>query len=195
MVTKKMSLQSRIEHLKRIKPCYLKANKNEKAKILDEFCQNAGYNRKYAIRRLAPQNEIDPPKVINRKRKCTYTNEDIYYLSKIWEIMDYPCGQRLAPILSEIIDILIYHKELIIPRITIEKLKNISSDTIDKRLKPYKTKLRRKINSTAKPGSLVKKQIPIRVISWDETRIGCCELDLVAHCGDNAAGDFINSQL
>jgi len=193
MVTNKMSLQSRIEYLKRIKPRYLKANKNERTKILDEFCQNTGYNRKYAIRRLAPQNEINPPKVINRKRKCFYTNEDIYYLSKIWEIMDYPCGQRLAPVLPEIIDILIYHREIDIPQTIAAKLKNISPDTIDKRLKPYKIKLRRKINSTTKPGSLVKKQIPIRVVSWNETRIGCCELDLVAHCGDNAAGDFINS--
>lgn len=193
MVTTKMSLHSRIEYLKKVKPRYLKVNKNEKNKILDEFCQNTGYNRKYAIRRLAPRNEINPPKVINRKRGCYYTNEDIYWLSRVWEIMDYPCGQRLEPVLSEMIDVLKFHKELNIPESIAQKLKGISSDTINKRLKPHRNKLRRKINSTTKPGSLIKKQIPIRTVSWNEQRTGCCELDTVAHCGDNAGGEFINS--
>ncbi|MFH1661559.1 MAG: ISNCY family transposase, partial [Candidatus Falkowbacteria bacterium] len=121
------------------------------------------------------------------------TNEDIYWLSKIWEIMDYPCGQRLEPMISEIINVLISFNELSIPESIAIKLKNIKSDTIDKRLKPYKTKLRRKINSTTRPGSLLKKEIPIRTISWDEIRAGCCEMDLVAHCGNSAQGEFINS--
>lgn len=193
MVTDKMSLPSRIEYLKKIKPRYLKAKKDDKSKMLDEFCKNTGYARKYAIRRLAPQNTISAPKPINRKRGCYYTNEDIHYLSKIWEVMDYPCGQRLAPVISEMIDVLAFHQELAIPTSTAKKLKGISADTINKRLGPYRTKLRRKINSTTRPGSLIKKQIPVRTISWDEMRAGCCELDLVAHCGDNANGEFINS--
>ena len=188
-----MSLPSRIEYLKKVKPRYLKASKDEKINMLNEFCKNTGYVRKYAIRRLSPQNAIDPPKVINHKRGCYYTNNDIYWLSKIWEVLDYPCGQRLEPMLPEMINILVSFNELSIPEDVIVKLKNIKSDTIDKRLKPYKTKLRRKINSTTRPGSLIKKQIPIRTISWDEMRIGCCELDLVAHCGDSARGEFINS--
>lgn len=193
MVTNKMSLPSRIEYLKKVKPRYLKANKAEKGDILDEFCRNTGYARKYAVRRLAAQNAIAPPKVISSKRKCHYSNNDIYWLSQIWEILDYPCGQRLEPVLPEMIDRLVAFNELSIPEETTRKLKAIRSDTIDRRLKPYKAKLKRKINSTTKPGSLIKKQIPIKTVSWDETRIGCSELDLVAHCGDSAQGEFINS--
>jgi len=193
MVTNKMSIQTRIGYLKRVKPRYLKSNKQEKNKILDEFCKNTEYNRKYAIRRLAPQNEIKTIRPINRKRKCTYTNEDVYWLSKVWEIMDYPCGQRLEPVLPEMIDILISFKELNIPDSIAVRLKKMSSATIDQRLRPHKVKLRRRINSTTKPGSLIKKQIPIRTVSWNEQRIGCCELDTVAHCGDSAKGEFINS--
>ncbi|MFH1413216.1 MAG: transposase [bacterium] len=193
MVTNKMSIQTRIGYLKRVKPRYLKSNKQEKNKILDEFCKNTEYNRKYAIRRLAPQNEIKTIRPINRKRKCTYTNEDVYWLAKVWEIMDYPCGQRLEPVLPEMIDILISFKELNIPDSIAVRLKKMSSATIDQRLRPHKVKLRRRINSTTKPGSLIKKQIPIRTVSWNEQRIGCCELDTVAHCGDSAKGEFINS--
>jgi hypothetical protein len=32
---------------------YLKANKKDKGKMLDEFCSNIGYNRNYVIRQLA----------------------------------------------------------------------------------------------------------------------------------------------
>ena len=188
-----MSLSSRIEYLKKVKPRYLKAGKENKSNILNEFCKNTGYARKYAICRLAPQNTISAPRTINRKRGCFYTNEDIHWLSRVWEIMDYPCGQRLEPMLPEMINVLISFNELAIPESIALKLKNIKSDTINKRLKPYRTKLRRKINSTTRPGSLIKKQIPIRTISWDEMRIGCCELDLVAHCGDSARGEFVNS--
>lgn len=192
MATKQMSIQSRKEYLKQQKARYLKADKNTKSIMLSEFCQNSGYNKKYAIRILA-SGHCYPPKSINRKIHFTYTNNDIFWLKKVWEIMDYSCGQRLAPQMPEIISKLVQFKELEMPVEVREKLKYISPSTIDSRLKGYRTELRRTINSTTKPGSLIKKQIPIRTISWDEKRIGCCELDTVAHCGDNAAGEFIVS--
>jgi len=42
-----------------------------------------------------------------------------------------------------------------------------------------------------KPGTLLKKQIPIRTFAeWDEQRPGFVEIDLVAHDGGLAAGDY-----
>ena len=192
MATKQMSIQSRKEYLRQQKTRYLKADKNIKSIMLEEFCQNSGYNKKYATRILAAKHSY-PPKSINRKIHYTYTNNDIFWLKQVWEIMDYSCGQRLAPQMPEIISKLVQFKELDMPDIVQEKLKYISPSTIDNRLKGYRTELRRTINSTTRPGSLIKKQIPIRTVSWDEKRIGCCELDTVAHCGDSAAGEFIAS--
>jgi len=192
MATKPMSVQSRKEYLGQQKVRYLKADKVTKSVMLNEFCHNTGYNKKYAIRILAAGHSYKS-KVINRKVHFTYTNEDINWLKKVWEIMDYSCGQRLAPQITEIISKLIQFKELDMPSATQNKLKRISSSTIDERLKNYRSELRRTINSTTKPGSLIKKQIPIRTSSWDEKRIGCCELDTVAHCGDDASGEFISS--
>ena len=37
----------------------------------------------------------------------------------------------------------------------------------------------------------MKKQIPIQTRSWDITKAGFCEVDLVAHCGGSLLGDFI----
>jgi len=192
MVITKMSITSRKEYRARLRPRYLKADKRTKSLMLKEFCRSTGYNEKYAIRILSPGYEYRL-KVINRKGHYTYSNEDIFWLKKIWEIMDYPCGQRLAPQLEEIISKLVFFKELDIPDTTQRKLKHISSTTIDNRLKKSKNEIRLKINSTTRPGSLLKSQIPIRTVSWNENRIGYCELDTVAHCGDNAKGEFISS--
>jgi hypothetical protein len=192
MVTNKMSIISRKEYLSRIKGRYLKVGLKDKSAMLKEFVNNTGYHQKYAIRILAAGHEYKA-KSINRKVHYIYTNEDVFWLKKIWEIMDYPCGQRLAPQLPEIIAKLVHFKELNIPKMAQEKLKYIGSSTIDSRLQNFKSELRRKLNSTTKPGSLIKKQIPIRTSSWNEQRIGYCELDTVAHCGESAAGEFISS--
>jgi hypothetical protein len=47
-----MSPKSKQELLEVLRPRYLKANKVEKQKMLDEFTAATGYHRKYAIRVL-----------------------------------------------------------------------------------------------------------------------------------------------
>ena len=44
--------------------------------------------------------------------------------------------------------------------------------------------------STTKPGTLLKKHIPIKTKQWDEERPGYIEADTVAHCGGSLAGEF-----
>jgi hypothetical protein len=45
--------------------------------------------------------------------------------------------------------------------------------------------------SGTKPGSILKRQIPIRTFAdWDDARPGFCEVDLMAHDGGDPAGDF-----
>jgi hypothetical protein len=189
-------MPSRLEYIKTAKQRYLKAPHEEKSTILDELCANTGYNRKYAIRQLSAKIALLQPTGFQRKKRksCTYSNEDIYWLAKVWEVLDYPCGQRLAPVLAQTLAVLISFHELDgIPDSTVAKLHRIKSATIDDRLFHARQKLRRKLISTTKPGSLIKKHIPIRTSSWNESRIGCCEIDTVAHCGNSADGDFINS--
>jgi len=47
-----MSNKSKQEYLATIKQRYQTSSREEKKKILDEFCTTCGYNRKYAIRIL-----------------------------------------------------------------------------------------------------------------------------------------------
>lgn len=189
-----MSLHSRQEYLKEIKPRYLKATRLEKRAMLDEYCSNTKLNRKYVIFCLSPSTNLENKIKRQRKaRSCTYTNNEIFYLKKIWEILDYPCGQRLKPMLSEMIAKLKQFKELIVPDEAAKKLSRISSTTIDVKLRTHKAHARRRFNTTTKPGSMLKSHIPIRTSSWEEKHPGYCELDTVAHCGDSAGGEFINT--
>jgi len=160
---------------------------------LDELCVNIGLKRKYLINRLSAKTDLDYSNPINRKRTEKYGMDVVYYLKKIWEIFDYPCGQRLAPMMKEYITVLEKWKELSFPRDVKEKLLRISSSTIDRRLKRAKTFTKRKLLSTTRPGSLLKKNIPIKTSSWNEKRLGYGELDTVAHCGFSASGEFLNS--
>jgi hypothetical protein len=189
-----MSLHSRQEYLQKVKKRYLKASVEAKSQMLDEYCANTKLNRKYVTWCLSPRvSLVKKIKNPRKKRTCAYGNNEIYYLKKIWEILDYPCGQRLKPQLPEMVAVLGRCKELIVPESVAVKFKRIAASTIDLKLRSFKATIRRRFNGTTKPGSMLKSHIPIRTSSWAEERPGYCELDTVAHCGGSAEGEFVNS--
>jgi hypothetical protein len=49
-----MSRASRRDYLRRIYPCYPKASRPEKERLLDEFCVNCTYHRSPQSGRAAP---------------------------------------------------------------------------------------------------------------------------------------------
>jgi hypothetical protein len=154
----KMSISSRRELLRKQKSKYLKASKQEKSKILDHIIQNVEMDRKYVISLLSSKTDLTIKKLTGRKKRAwTYTAQDIYWLRKIWKVMDYPCGQRLAPYIGQMINTLNKFGELDVPNSIAKKLKRISPATIDRRLEKYRTQIRRRVATTTKPGSLLKK--------------------------------------
>jgi hypothetical protein len=112
-------------------------------------------------------------------------------LLKLWRIMDYICGKRLQPILPELVAVLERHNEFSCDRQTRAKLLRISAATIDRLLKPARRQHQLRGRSGTKPGTLLKKQIPIRTFAeWDEQQPGFVEIDLVGHDGGVVAGDY-----
>jgi hypothetical protein len=69
----------------------------------------------------------------------------------------------------------------------------MSCSTIDRCLAPARFNRPRGL-STTKPGTLLKKNIPVRTFTdWNEDIPGFLEVDLVAHCGDSTAGQYLNT--
>ena len=71
------------------------------------------------------------------------------------------------------------------------KLLSISAATIDRLLAPEKKKLRLRQRGGTKPGTLLRHQVAVRTFGdWDDARPGFVEVDLVAHEGGRARGDY-----
>jgi hypothetical protein len=74
------------------------------------------------------------------------------------------------------------------------QLCQISPSTIDRLLRPYRRLGGRHPFTTTKPGSLLKRAIPIRTFTdWQEGRPGFLEVDLVAHCGESTEGFYLTT--
>ena len=189
-----MSLKSKRELLEVVRSRYLKASKLEKQRMLDEFTYATGYHRKYAIRVLNPQVQVQKHlKGKTKGYKTIYCGEVVQALEQIWEIYGHICSKRLQPFLPEAIKVLERCQEIEISKETKELLLKISSASIDRCLRPVRIKSPHGL-STTKPGSLLKNLIPVRTFTaWDEERPGFMEIDLVAHCGDSTAGQFLNT--
>jgi hypothetical protein len=183
-----MSQASKKEYLKRIYPRYEKAEREEKRRILDEFCANCGYHRKHAIRLLHGAPPGEKPRRKRRPRQVTYGPRVISILKAVWEAADYPWSARLKALLPEWLPWIRRHF-----RLTAEverQMLALSARTIDYRLRPHKGKLRRRLYGRTKPGRLLKHHIPLKTDHWDVQVPGFTEIDLVSHSGNCATGEF-----
>ena len=190
---------------------YAKATKKEKTIILDQFTAITGYNRCYASQILSVKKEkvlgyittggkrikfvAEKKKKKKRKKPRIYTYDVFLALRRIWTIFDFICSRRLAPFMAEAVKKLEKHKEIDLSPEVREKLLKISASTIDRLLKSEKDRYRLgKGRKGTKPGTLLKKSIPIRTFAdWDDASPGFVEIDLVGHDGGIASGDYVQS--
>ena len=181
---------------------YRQGSKKVKRQILDEFCETTGYSRGYArfvLRNHGRQVRLGGKKVVvgdarerqQRSKPRYYDEEVVQALSKLWQLLNYVCGKRLVAIMPELIAKLEQFGELRLTPLTKEKLLSISAASIDRLLQPERRKQQLRRRSHTKPGTLLKHQIPIRTFAeWDDAQPGFVEIDLVAHDGGLALGDY-----
>jgi len=182
-----MSTQSRREYLNSMKKRYQKAtSKDERTKIIDEVLELLGFHRKYAITVLNKPTVLVAPKR-NRNRPIKYF-EAMPVIESVWEALDYPCAERLHPVLFETAELLAKHNELGLNPVISEQLQLISRATLARRLTKWRSPKR--TLPQAKPEFRIKKQVPIDIYLWDEQRPGALEVDLVEHNGGSSLGHF-----
>jgi hypothetical protein len=181
---------------------YRNGSKKTKRQILDEFCETTGYSRGYArfvLRNHGRQVWLRGGKVVvgdarqrQQRLKPRYYDEPVVQaLIKLWQLLNYLCGKRLVAIMPELIAKLEQFGELRLTPLTKQKLLRISAASIDRLLQPERRKQQVRGRSHTKPGTLLKHQIPIRTFAeWDEAQPGFAEIDLVAHDGGLALGDY-----
>jgi hypothetical protein len=185
-----LSMAERKAVTKEVARRYVKASKTDKGRMLDELCALTGWTRRHARRALAQalQGSPQPPR---RTRPRIYGPEILRPLIVVWSTLNGPSGKRLAPFMAEVVQALERHGELDVEPEIRAKLLAMSSATIDRALAPERRRLQVRGRSGTKPGSILKRQIPIRTFAeWDDARPGFCEVDLVAHDGGAPYGEY-----
>lgn len=185
-----MDMEARNQYLQEIQKEYLPATKKQKTRLLDEAEKRTKLVRKYLIRKLSPVNNWQ--KKPRRKRKEKYDKKFTSALVKMWEIFDYPCGQRLVPMLRTETDRLRKLGELLCSEEVAQKLKEVSFRTVDEKLKPAKEREGLKHKYSKRKNPLLYQKIPVKLSDeLDRTQMGNVQIDLVEHCGASAAGEYL----
>ena len=185
-----MGKEQRRQYLGSVHRRYRTASRHGRARLLDEFCEDSGYHRKYAIRLLSgPPPDLEPKK--RRPRGVFYGKRVIQALIEIWTAAGYPWSLRLKALLPVWLPKL--RNRLGITRAIETQILKISARQIDRRLKDHKRKAKRRLYGRTKPGTLLKHQIPIKTEHWDVKTPGFSEVDLVSHSGSKSDGEFIHS--
>ena len=188
-----MTFKAKMEYLESIYGRYKKASKKEKSVILTEFCLNCNYHRKHAIRLLNNFKRFTKSAPKKRGKPSKYNKPSVIDpLKRIWLAANLPCSKLLKAIIPLWLP---YYAEEYSP-LSLEQAKallKISPATIDRLLKDIRVRYKHRGRATTKPGTLLKKHIPIKTEQWDEKRPGFLEADTVAHCGDSVEGMYVNT--
>jgi hypothetical protein len=177
-------------YLEAIRRRYRKAKRADKTKILDEFCAVCGYHRKSALRLLRPSLR---KAAIKKKpgRPSQYSGPEVMVpLRAIWLATDQMASKRLRAALPLWLP---YYEQAhgALTDAARTKLLAIAPATIDRLLVPVRAEAGRHGLSGTKPGTLLRKHIPLQGQAWDTSQPGFIEADTVAHCGDSLAGNFV----
>ena len=195
-MTTTMSLAARREMLLSIRQRYLAAKRPEKTKILDGFVAATGYDRKYALVLLCKKStsiDIVSLKPKSRPGAQVYDDQFRHVLIKVWNTANQVCSKRFVPFIPDLVAAMERHGHLRISDDIRKKLMKVSAATVDRILQPERSRQVQGLSQT-KAGALLKSKIQVRTFAdWNDIVPGFYEVDLVAHCGDDANGTFLNS--
>lgn len=163
--------------------------KPARTKLLDEYCQSTGLERKYANKVLRGQRRRGPSGAPRGARR-RYSKSDLQVLKSVWLAAGQPCGKRLA---GDMLKLWLrswqkHHRAL--SQVQRERIEGISAAQIDRELAPYRGAGRkRRIGSSAL--AAMQREVAVRCEPWAETAPGALEIDTVALCGGSLSGAIV----
>ena len=183
----KMNIDERRKYLRKMRKRYVKANREERGRLLDEMEAITELRRKYLIQLMGGGLKRKPR---SRQRGRKYGPEVDDVLRVVDESYDYLCPERITPNLVWMTKQLVSHDELEVSEATMEKLGQVSTSTVGRiqgRIRQDMPRLPRKRPRRPK----LTKDIPMGRIPWDTLTAGHFETDLVHHCGPTASGEYM----
>ena len=184
-------MHSREQYLAALREEYLRGNKKQKTRLLNEARRRTRLNRKVLIRKLTHVPAAGG-KAKRQSRGAKYGVELKAPLVQVWELFDFPCGQRLAPILREQTERLRACGGLRCSPEVAGLLKEMSAKTIDRLLAREREVRCLKQHRRPPVHPLLYQRVPVKTAAdWDRQEVGNLQLDYVLHCGRSAAGEYL----
>ena len=190
-MSRALTRTARQELVQAVRDRYRTATRGAKTRILEEFASISGYHRKSAIRILNGATCPDDGHR-GRSRPRVYDEAARQALIVLWEASDRVCGTRLRALFPLLLPALERNGHLSLDAAIRPKLMGMSASTIDRLLREIRTVGGRR--RVRRMPTALRKSVPIRTFAdWDDPVPGFMEMDLVAHCGDLAAGSFVHT--
>jgi len=185
---KVMNISERRKYLGIKKKEYDLADRRERSALLDEMTKVSGLHRKSVLRLF--RDGLTRHKR-QRQRGRSYGSEAEGAVLLIAESLDYPCAERLKPVLLSTAQHLEAHQEISLSPELSATLQRISIATV-RRLIQRSGKDTRPLfpRPAPRPPNPVLREVPMRRIPWQETEPGHFEVDLVQHSGPDNSGDY-----
>ena len=188
----RVDMHSREQYLAALREEYLRGGKKQKTKLLNEARKRTRLNRKVLIRKLAHIPEAAPCQPRRRKKAARYGAALTTALIRIWELFDFPCGQRLAPVLREQTERLRASGGLKCSDEVAGLLQEVSPKTIDRLLARERKVRCLQPHRRAPVHPLLYQRVPVKTAAeWDRQQVGNLQLDYVLHCGRSTAGEYL----
>src|SRR5438045_4271207 len=154
-----MSLELKEQWLPKVQARYGKRGREGESRLLDELCEDYGYERKYAIKMLGGMRPVARGRSHPGPERRYGAIEPI--VRQMWLAAEQPCGKRLVPILRQWLPS--YERRFgKLSQRQRQLLRKISSATLDRLLVSARAEYPGRGRCGTKPGSLLKTQIPIR---------------------------------
>ncbi len=184
-----MSMSSSREYLDTIRQRYKNAaTRAEKSHLIDEVVDVLGSHRKYAIQAPnCPKPAVK--KTVKRGSAQSSTEKRCRQSSLAWEALDFPCAERLHPVLASTAEVLASHGELSLTTEMRRQLSRIGRATLARRLKRLCSPKARSLPERA-PNTDLRAEIPVERYGWEEARPCALDVDLVEHNGGLSLGIF-----
>lgn len=185
-----MRLEERRKYLRKMQQRYGQASRAEQRELLNEMGTITSLHRKSLIRLMGSSLTRQPRR---QQRGRTYGIDVHIALKVISESCDYICAERLQPNLVWLASHLERHDELEVTPALLAKLATISVATVSRilaRLQQDEPRLPRRGPEAANRAT---RQVPIRIIPWQERQPGHFEVDLVHHSGASSEGLYLHT--
>ncbi|SFM91795.1 DDE-type integrase/transposase/recombinase [Variovorax sp. OV329] len=169
---------------------YRLGSKDERSTILDEFEAITGYHRKHCIRLLSKP----PASPKERNPSVRYGPAVRDALGALWEVSDRVCSKRLKVMIPALLPAMIRHGRISNDANLHAQLLAVSAATIDRLLASLRLAASKGRRRAAGQSSAVRRAVPVRTFGdWGDPAPGYLEVDFVAHCGPQLAGNFIQT--